>query len=66
MGRPRKNPIEVEKTPDSGDMIKVLSSRPGDIQLPGGVTLKYQGIAELPVAMVEYLEKSFKGEIRRI
>jgi len=65
MGRPRKEP-QVIQTEAAGDKVKILSLRLGDIQLPDGISVKYQKVIELPVATVEYLEKSFKDQIRRV
>lgn len=66
MGRPRKEQTIATESTGSGDKVKILSLRLGDIQLPGGVSVKHQSVIELPVEQVEYLEKSFKDQIRRV
>lgn len=48
------------------EKVKIFSNRLGDIQLPDGQVLKYQEPLDVSVSIADYLEKSFKGLIRRL
>jgi len=64
MARPRKV-VEIEATSDE-KKIKILSFRRGDIQLPDGVTIKHQEVCLVTEDQAQYLEKCFKGELKRL
>lgn len=65
MARPKK---ETTQTQTSGDekLVKLFSSYRGDIHLPDGRTVKCQEPIDVSEDVALYLEKSFKGEMRRL
>ena len=68
MGRPKKD-VEVSLKPQvaaSGEKVKIFSLRRGDIHLKDGQVLKYQEPLDVSEELAVYLEKSFKGEMRRL
>lgn len=66
----RQDGSESQKTHQeaaaSEGKVKIFSSRLGDIQLPDGQVLKYHEPLDVSVSIADYLEKSFKGLIRRL
>jgi hypothetical protein len=53
-------------TAAEGEKVKIFSLRSGDVQLPDGQVLKYQETLDVSESIAQYLERSFKGLIRRL
>lgn len=65
MARPRKESVQ-ETTTGDGKLIKLFSSYRGDIHLPDGRVVKHQEPIDVTEDVAVYLEKSFKGDMRRL
>ena len=67
MGRPKKEVASTEsKVTAEVEKVKIFSLRRGDIHLKDGQVLKYQEPLDVSEELAVYLEKSFKGEMRRL
>jgi hypothetical protein len=71
MARPKKQEVSVSYVNHQGavaaeEKVKIFSLRLGDVQLSDGQVLKYQEPIDVAVSIADYLEKSFKGLIRRL
>lgn len=65
MARPKKEAVHREAATD-GKLVKLFSSYRGDIQLPDGRVVKCQEPIDVSEEVALYLERSFKGYMRRL